>query len=102
MTVMMPKGTSTIPIPAPSTDATGSCVEFRPVPLADHVILDVMFSGSVLGSPELGRTGMKVVRGRVGAGNGVRVWVDVNNWGLVVVRDMFVAGRRRGGEPSVF
>lgn len=107
MTVMMPKGTSTIPTPAPSTDAMGSCVEFRPVSLADEVterkvVLDVMFSGSVLGSAELVRTGKKVVRESVGAGNGVRVWVEVNMSGLVVVRDMALAGRRRGGEPSAF
>lgn len=98
MTVMMPKGTSTIPIPAPSTDATGSCVEFRPVSLADvvveerKVVLNVTFSGSVLGSAELVRTGMKVVMGSVGAGNGLRVWVEVNLSCLVVVRDMVLAG----------
>lgn len=64
------------------------------------MVLNVTFSGSVLGSAELVRTGMKVVRGNVGAGNGVRVWVEVNISGLVVVRDMVLAGRRRGGEPS--
>lgn len=67
MTVMMPKGRRTTPIPAPSTDAIGSCVEFRPVSL----VLDVTFSVWVGGSTEVLRTGMKVVRGR--AGNGLSV-----------------------------
>lgn len=105
MTVMIPNGTRTIPTPAPSTDTTGSCVEFRPVSFADDVterkvVLNVTFSGSVLGSAELVRMGMKVVRGNVGAGNGVRVWVEVNISGLVVVRDMVLAGHRRRAEPS--
>lgn len=57
------------------------------------VVLNVTFSGSVLGSAELVRKGMMVVRGSVGAGNEVRVWVEVNISGLVVVRDMVLAGR---------
>lgn len=84
MTVMIPKGTSTIPTPAPSTDATGSRVPFSPGAEVME-LLEVMFSDDVFTSPGLVRRGLRVVSGRVGSGKGLRVWVEVNIWGLAVL-----------------
>ena len=63
MTVMMPNGTRTMPIPEPSTAASGSLVELKLVSLAAivkviSVVLDVILSLSILASVVNGRREM--------------------------------------------
>lgn len=87
--LIMPKGMRTIPIPVPSTDATGSCVELKPVSLAGtvtvgKVVLYAALSSSVLLTTELMRTGLE----RVGTSVRIETGIDSKDGLRTVVRDM--------------
>lgn len=91
--LIMPKGMRTMPIPAPSTDAMGSCVELKPVSLAGTVTvgkvpLYVALSCSVLLSTELMRTGLKREGTIVRTETGVYSKDGLKKLGLIVVRVM--------------
>lgn len=96
--LIMPKGMRTMPIPAPSTDVMGSCVELKPVSLVGTVTvrkvpLCVALSCSVLLSTELMRTGLERVGTRVRKETGVYSNDGVKKLGLTVVTDMALGWR---------
>lgn len=94
----MPKGMRTMPIPAPSTDVVGSCVELKPVSLAGTVMvgkvpLYVALFCSVLLTTVLTRTGLERVGTSVWTEPGVYCKDGLKKFGLTVVRDMALGCR---------
>lgn len=61
MTVMMPKGTSTIPIPEPSITASGNVVPFRWVSFVVIVtVINVVLETVTLSAEPVGRKGVEL------------------------------------------
>lgn len=96
--LITPKGMRTMPIPAPSTDVMGSCVELKPVSLAGTVTvgkvpLYVALLCSALLTTELTRTGLERVGTRVRTEPGVYSKDGLRRLGLTVVRDIALGWR---------